>query len=60
MADIVAPLLGWSGEQAEREVAHYRLRVEAERESQEQLDDHTADAVRLGAPDVRVGATSTA
>ena len=31
-------------------------RVAAERESQEQLDDLTADAARLGAPDVRVGA----
>jgi glycerol-3-phosphate dehydrogenase len=27
----------------------------AERESQEQLDDQTADAARLGAPDVRLG-----
>jgi glycerol-3-phosphate dehydrogenase len=30
--------------------------VEAERDSQHQLDDRTADAARLGAPDVRVGA----
>ena len=30
-------------------------RVAAERESQEQLDDRTADAARLGAPDVRTG-----
>ncbi len=56
VADLVAPLLGWSQEQAAREVEHYRLRVKAEQESQEQLDDHTADAARLGAPDVRLGA----
>jgi hypothetical protein len=31
--------------------------VAAERESQDQPDDHTADAARLGAPDVRMGAT---
>ncbi|SFK75628.1 glycerol-3-phosphate dehydrogenase/oxidase [Geodermatophilus ruber] len=60
VADIVAPLLGWTADHADREVEHYRLRVEAERESQEQADDHTADAARLGAPDVRVGATSMA
>jgi glycerol-3-phosphate dehydrogenase len=60
VAEIVAPLLGWDAEHVEREVAHYRLRVEAERESQEQVDDRTADAARLGAPDVRVGAASMA
>jgi glycerol-3-phosphate dehydrogenase len=60
VAEIVAPLLGWDAAHVEREVAHYRLRVEAERESQQQLDDRTADAARLGAPDVRVGTTSMA
>ncbi len=29
--------------------------MRAERESQEQRDDQTADAARLGAPDVRLG-----
>ena len=38
----------------------YRLRVKAERESQEQPDDHTADAARLCAPDVRLGAADLA
>ncbi|MGI9120439.1 MAG: glycerol-3-phosphate dehydrogenase C-terminal domain-containing protein, partial [Acidimicrobiales bacterium] len=60
VADIIAPLLGWTPEQADREVEHYRLRVKAERESQEQPDDHTADAARLGAPEVRLGAAATA
>ena len=45
-------VLGWTEEQQQREVEHYRLRVEAERASQEQPDDETADAARLGAPDV--------
>ena len=37
-----------------REVmANYEARVEAERESQRMPDDSTADAARLGAPDVR-------
>ena len=51
-ASLVAGVLGWSEEQTAREVEHYRLRVEAERRSQEQPDDETADAARLGAPEV--------
>jgi glycerol-3-phosphate dehydrogenase len=57
-ADAVAPLmaevLGWDDATVERELAHYRARVDAERESQTQVDDHTADAARMGAPDVRM------
>jgi glycerol-3-phosphate dehydrogenase len=60
VADLIAPLLGWTPEHALQEVEHYRLRVKAERESQEQPDDHTADAARLGAPDVRLGAADSA
>ena len=33
-------------------------RVDAELDSQDQTDDHTADAARLGAPDVRMGGTT--
>jgi glycerol-3-phosphate dehydrogenase len=51
-ARLMAPLLGWSEEQVAREVEHYRARVEAERRSQEQPDDDTADAARLGAADI--------
>jgi glycerol-3-phosphate dehydrogenase len=54
VARIVAPVLGWSEDDVAREVEHYLARVEAERESQQQPDDHTADAARLGAPDVRM------
>jgi glycerol-3-phosphate dehydrogenase len=51
----VASDLGWGPADIEREIEHYRLRVAAERESQEQPDDLSADAARLGAPDVRTG-----
>ncbi len=51
-AKLVAPVLGWNDEQIAREVDHYVKRVEAERESQKMPDDATADAARLGAPDV--------
>jgi len=47
--------LGWSEVDRQREVAHYEARVAAERDSQIQHDDQTADAARLGAPDVRRG-----
>ncbi|MEV6599613.1 glycerol-3-phosphate dehydrogenase/oxidase [Actinoplanes sp. NPDC051346] len=51
-AELMGDVLDWTKEQREREVENYRLRVEAERASQEQPDDETADAARLGAPDV--------
>lgn len=52
VADLLAPGLGWSPEQTEREIEYYRKRVEAERVSQAQEDDHEADATRRGAPDI--------
>jgi glycerol-3-phosphate dehydrogenase len=52
-AEILAPVLGWDDAATERELAHYRARVAAERESQTMPDDNTADSARLGAPDVR-------
>ena len=52
VADLMGGALGWSAEQREREVEHYLKRVEAERESQTMPDDGTADAARMGAPDV--------
>ena len=55
VAALVAPVLGWDAAAIEREVQHYRSRVHAERESQSQPDDLSADAARLGAPDVRMG-----
>jgi glycerol-3-phosphate dehydrogenase len=55
VAEIVAPVLGWDAATIENEIEHYAKRVEAERDSQNQLDDQTADAARLGAPEVRTG-----
>lgn len=52
---IVAPILGWDRATAAAEIDHYRARVEAELDSQGQPDDSTADAARMGAPDVRTG-----
>ncbi|HEX5535219.1 MAG TPA: glycerol-3-phosphate dehydrogenase/oxidase [Actinomycetales bacterium] len=51
-AALMAGVLGWSEGQVAREVSHYLARVEAERASQQQHDDETADAARLGAPDI--------
>jgi glycerol-3-phosphate dehydrogenase len=44
--------LGWDAARIDSEVAHYLKRVEAERASQEEPDDASADRVRLEAPDV--------
>lgn len=52
VAGLMAGAMGWDEEQAANEVQHYQLRVQAERESQEQPDDATADAARLGAPEI--------
>jgi glycerol-3-phosphate dehydrogenase len=52
VARLVAPVLDWSEEQVQREVEHYRKRVDAERESQRMPDDKTADSARMGAPEV--------
>ncbi len=56
VARLMAEVLGWSDEQIDREVSLYEARVEAERDSQRQHDDQTADAARLLAPDVLAGA----
>ncbi len=56
VAELMGTVLGWDAATRDREVAHYVARVAAERESQRMPDDLTADAARLGAPDVRVGA----
>jgi len=53
VAGLVGPLLGWDTQASADEMMHYRARTEAERDSQRQPDDRTADAARMGAPDVR-------
>ena len=55
VAGIMGGILGWDDAALQREIQHYEARVRAERESQQQPDDRTADAARMGAPDVRTG-----
>jgi glycerol-3-phosphate dehydrogenase len=57
VAALIAPVLGWDAADIARELEHYDARVAAEVDSQHQADDLTADASRLGAPDVRLGAS---
>ena len=52
-ADLVADVLGWDDERAQREVDTYTERVRAEKASQELPDDEAADAARRSAPDSR-------
>ncbi|MFZ3452557.1 glycerol-3-phosphate dehydrogenase/oxidase [Arthrobacter sp. 7Tela_A1] len=51
-ADLMAPVLGWDAERVQSEVRHYLARVEAERLSQKQPDDVSADAARLAVEDI--------
>ncbi|WP_375483206.1 glycerol-3-phosphate dehydrogenase/oxidase [uncultured Mycobacterium sp.] len=53
VADVVAPILGWTQEDIDREVETYAARVEAEILSQTQPDDASADALRASAPEAR-------
>jgi glycerol-3-phosphate dehydrogenase len=52
-AGVMGAALGWDKAVQEREIEHYLARVEAERQSQKMPDDRTADAARIGVPDVR-------
>jgi glycerol-3-phosphate dehydrogenase len=52
-ANLMGDVLGWDAATRSREIDHYLARVAAERESQKMPDDLTADAARLGVPDVR-------
>ena len=53
VADIIAPILGWTQEQRDAEVESYTERVAAEVKSQELDTDEASDAARLSAPDPR-------
>jgi glycerol-3-phosphate dehydrogenase len=52
VAKLMGEILGWSDAQRESEIRHYRARVEAERLSQQQPDDESADAARMGVDDI--------
>jgi len=51
-ARLMGEVLGWDDARVKQEVAYYVKRVTAERASQEQSDDESADRVRLEAPDI--------
>jgi glycerol-3-phosphate dehydrogenase len=51
-AALMAGPMRWKSRQVAREVENYRVRVEAERASQDAQTDQDADAIRLGAPDI--------
>ena len=51
-AKLMAGVLGWDAKREEHEVQVYLQRVAAERASQLQPDDESAEAIRLEAPDI--------
>jgi glycerol-3-phosphate dehydrogenase len=53
VADLMGEVLGWTMAARHREVEIYLARVAAERSSQREPDDSTADACRAAAPDPR-------
>jgi glycerol-3-phosphate dehydrogenase len=53
VADVMAAILGWDAQTRAGEVDNYVARVEAERASQDRVDDQAADEVRTAAPEAR-------
>ena len=53
VAELMAPVLGWDEATTAREVELYVARVRAEKESQAELTDSSADALRAAAPEAR-------
>ncbi|HEY4018798.1 MAG TPA: glycerol-3-phosphate dehydrogenase/oxidase [Pseudonocardiaceae bacterium] len=53
VAELMGGVLGWSKTTIAREVETYLARVQAERDSQNQPDDQSADAMRHAAPEAR-------
>ncbi len=54
-ASLMAGPMKWKSRQVARELENYRVRVVAERASQEADTDQDADAIRLGAPEIVPG-----
>ena len=59
-AALMGRVLGWDAVAQRREIDNYLARVTAERQSQLMPDDLSADATRLGAPEVRQPAAAGA
>jgi glycerol-3-phosphate dehydrogenase len=47
IAELLAPVLGWDADTVKREIADYRLHVQADEAAQREEDDAAANAVRL-------------
>jgi glycerol-3-phosphate dehydrogenase len=54
VAELMVKVLHWTSETAELEIAQYAARVMAERNSQDQINDSSADAMRAAAPEIRL------
>ncbi|MBS2539617.1 glycerol-3-phosphate dehydrogenase/oxidase [Catenulispora sp. NF23] len=52
VADLIAPILGWTPETTNQEVERYLGQVQAEREAESRTDDSAADEARRAAPDL--------
>ncbi|MEV4417376.1 glycerol-3-phosphate dehydrogenase/oxidase [Catellatospora sp. NPDC049609] len=52
VARLMGGVLGWSEAEVAEEIEVYLARVEAERQSQQEPDDESAEKVRLAAPDL--------
>jgi glycerol-3-phosphate dehydrogenase len=52
-ARLMGAVLGWDDTRRHLEVEHYHASVAAERQSQRMPDDLSADAVRMGAAEIR-------
>ncbi|OLF04619.1 glycerol-3-phosphate dehydrogenase [Actinophytocola xinjiangensis] len=53
VAELMGSVLGWDEETVQREISVYDARVKAERDSQTEPDDLSADARRSAAPEAR-------
>lgn len=56
VALLMAPVIGWDAGAVEREVTHYRERLDAEHAAQSMQDDAASDAARSPVRDVRLAA----
>lgn len=60
VARLMAPVLAWDEASIDREIAHYRARLEAERAAQVLLDDAGSNSARAQVRDPRLGSSSVA
>ena len=54
VARLMAPALGWDEHAVQREITHYRARLDAEQAAQSMLDDAAADSARSPVRDLRL------